>query len=353
MKNDLSITAGKPADYGRSNLFGKNTLGRIVGAIQRLEARAFRRDVLVCTDCSTFDDRAALAFLALAPRWRLQGVVATMTASDQHKPTPTTHGYAPIIVEADPVVACLDALPLRQPPRVVSGSTHRYRQMRADEHNGCDFIIEAAKSHSNRNRLVVVVMGAATDVAAALAKDARLEDRIEVVAAAFDKWPEGGDSAKARHDIEAWQIIMDSEVQLTVASTTEARIHLSLSPRKAITRLRARARDEQAKKIFAWLESGQPPEETADGRPPAMRGLLAVAHVLGHAGTTLYPRPTLKDDTGFLHGGSTAALPCQTCIGEPRIKWITELDEKGLWADLVYLLSNYGSENLRSTGKSK
>ena len=55
-------------------------------------------------------------------------------------------------------------------------------------------IIEKSRKHWHRNRMVVVLLGAATDVALALSRDDRVEDSIEIVAAAFDKWPEGGDT---------------------------------------------------------------------------------------------------------------------------------------------------------------
>ena len=47
-----------------------------------------------------------------------------------------------------------------------------------------DFIIETSKEFSRDHRLVVLTIGAATDVASAILKDPGIVDRIEVVGVA-------------------------------------------------------------------------------------------------------------------------------------------------------------------------
>ena len=79
-------------------------------------------------------------------------------------------------------------------------------------------ILRLAANHSRQDRLIVLGMGPATDIASALLIEPRLADRIEVVALAFDRYPEGGDGWNVRNDIRAWQILLASRTPITVAS---------------------------------------------------------------------------------------------------------------------------------------
>ncbi|HEY9789468.1 MAG TPA: nucleoside hydrolase [Candidatus Obscuribacterales bacterium] len=344
----ISPSAMLPADGVRpSQFFGGGTFGKLVGAFRRLDAWAMRREVLVCTDCATFDDRAALALLALSPRWRLVGVVSTTVPEKTIEPE--NKSLSPIVLDDDRVSQCLASLPLKKQPHVVPGAQALSTNADTPDNEAADFIIATAAAHGQRNRLLVVVLGAATDVAIALGKDAELEDKIEVVAAAFDNWPNGGDHNKASHDVAAWQMIMDSSVSVTIASGQTAADSLSMSPRDALTRLRGKARKQVGQKLFSWLKSEQTINEKND-EPQTLTGLLAVAHAFGYTQTTLYRRPTLKDDCNFLHGGSTEPLPCQTCIGEPRIRWIVGVEEKRFWGELVSTISSYGTEPDSASG---
>jgi inosine-uridine nucleoside N-ribohydrolase len=343
----------------QSELFGKPTFGRrIVGALKRFDAWAKGRDLIVCTDGRTFDDRAALAYLALSAHWRLVGVVSTAVpasaakASESDPTSDATPALGDLIrLDADPVVAALESLPLRKQPPVVQGSAASV--FAADvATDAADFIIEKSRKHWHRNRMVVVLLGAATDVALALSRDDRVEDSIEIVAGAFDKWPEGGDTDSVSYDVAAWQVILDSSVPLTIASTAAARQCLRISPARALQRLRGKSRDEDARKAFEWLDNAREEDVSPGGRPAPLRGLLAVAHVLGCTETEIYPRPTIGDDTGFLHGGSTAPLPCQTCVGEPRIRWVNAVNEKRFWGELASLVAGQTMQpTKRSTGK--
>jgi inosine-uridine nucleoside N-ribohydrolase len=336
----ISHSAILPADDVRpSQLFGGKTFGKLVGAMRRLDAWAMRREVLVCTDAATFDDRAALALLALSPRWRLIGVVHT--AVPKTTVEPSKEPLAPILLDDDRVAQCLESLPLKKQPRVVPGGRALSAGDASPDTEAADFIIASATAHAHRNRLLVVVLGAATDVAIALGKDAELEDKIEVVAAAFDNWPDGGDHRKVSHDVVAWQVILDSSVPVTIASGDVAAASLSMSPRDALARLRGKPRKAVGQKLFSWLDSEHAIIEKSE-EPQTLTGLLAVAQAFGYTETTLYRRPTLKDDCMFLHGGSTEPLPCQTCVGEPRIRWIVGVEETRFWAELVSTISAYG-----------
>lgn len=361
----LSPTGGFPQDVpGSSQFFGRGTFGKVVGALRKLDAWAKRRDVLVLTDGTTFDDRAALAILALSPRWRLQGVIATAGAATRKQPeSESGHAATTIQLAVDPVMDCLQALPLKKLPKVVPGQTAPFSADSSQEQEwqcqAADFIIEVASAHSHRNRLTVVVLGASTDLAFALGKDPALEEKIDVVAAAFDKWPDGGQCSKVKLDVGAWQVIMDSSVPLTIASSEVARKSLTVSPQQALSKLRAKPKSgEEREAVLAWLDAEQVRCACdQDGEATALPGLLAVAYALGRTESTMYQRPAVTDDGRFLHGGSTEPLPCQTCIGEPRIHWITAVDERRLWGELMSTLSSCGEKpeapkaGAKATGK--
>jgi hypothetical protein len=270
-KSTAAATSSYPVP---SQLFGKATLGRLVsGALRRLDAWTGRKDVVVLTDCATWDDQAALAYLALSPRWNLRGVVSTLSRPQAVEAEGNTDALAPIVLESDPVHACLQALPLKHQPQVVSGAAAKLEEMQDELSPAAELIIDLARSHPSRNRLMVLVLGAATDVALALSKYPGLQDRIELVAAAFERWPEGTDHDKVRLDVPAWQVILDSNVPVTFASSVVAQKRLTTTPGKSLERLRAKPLDVSGRQVLDWLLQS-PPDLDENGNPPALRSLL-------------------------------------------------------------------------------
>ena len=71
-------------------------------------------------------------------------------------------------------------------------------------------------AHSPEDRLVVLIIGAATDVASALLADPTLADRITIVAMGFDGWPGGGDPWNVKNDVKAWQVVLESRSPIVV-----------------------------------------------------------------------------------------------------------------------------------------
>ena len=84
---------------------------------------------------------------------------------------------------------------------------------------GSDLLLRLSRGFDRSRRLVVLVIGAATDLATALALDPKLVDRIEVVAMAFLDWPGGGDVFNVKNDPVAWRALLASDVPLTVGSS--------------------------------------------------------------------------------------------------------------------------------------
>src|SRR5205807_5297772 len=87
------------------------------------------------------------------------------------------------------------------PPVVAGASQPLVDASTPVEGDGTRLILREAHGFSPERRLAVLVIGPATDVASALLLDPTLADRIEVVAMAFDRWPEGGDPFNVHNDV--------------------------------------------------------------------------------------------------------------------------------------------------------
>lgn len=72
------------------------------------------------------------------------------------------------------------------------------------------------RAHTEADRLAVLVIGAATDLASGLLADTALGDRIEIMAMAFDAWPDGGDSFNVGNDLTAWRTLLGSGAPIAV-----------------------------------------------------------------------------------------------------------------------------------------
>src|SRR5262249_51524215 len=130
--------------------------------------------------------------------------------------------------------AVLDRLPLRERPPVLAGSSHPLSAPGRPEPNpGVDFLMARAREHSASDRLVVLIIGAPTDVASALLIDPTLADRVEIVAMAFDSWPRGGDPFNVRNDVRAWQVVLASRAPLAVGDVAATRRELAMTREKA------------------------------------------------------------------------------------------------------------------------
>jgi inosine-uridine nucleoside N-ribohydrolase len=193
---------------------------------------------------------------------------------------------------------------------------------------GVELLIEQAKGRTAENRLTVVVIGAATDVASALVTDPTWADRVAIVAMAFDGYPRGGDPWNVKNDPIAWRILLDSRAPIVVGDTDITRRALRMTPDRAHTLL-ARLPDP-AKDLVArfdlWIAQNAKLAQSNTGSPIVwpIWDEVTVAYLLGMAKTETRPRPRLRDDLTF-------------DLDNPRgtIEWVTAIDEGRLWNDLV------------------
>lgn len=90
---------------------------------------------------------------------------------------------------------------------------------RAPESEGVDFIIERARAATPENPLWLVLLGPATDAAAALIKAPEIADRVVVFWHGRTRWPTQCWNFNAYNDIKAVQAIFEMPCQLVLFDT--------------------------------------------------------------------------------------------------------------------------------------
>lgn len=298
-----------------------------------MKDRAPRRAIVLSTDCGTeMDDQWALAHLALSPEFDLRGIVTT------HAPN-----LAPPAAETSAKVAeqVLDHLPLLQRPPIYAGASFPLVDWATPNLNeGVDFLLRRSRDFSPENRLTVLVIGAATDIASALLADPTLEERIEIVAMGFQNQETGGDEWNVKNDVRAWQVLLNSRAPVVVGDATVCKRHLLMTGPRAHEMLAGCGKTGQylADLLTDWLcahpDTAEAVTERRDTWP--IWDQVTVAHLLGWTISRPLPRPVLRDDLSF-------ALVDVTAERDGTIRWITAVDETQLWYDLVRKLKHAGT----------
>jgi inosine-uridine nucleoside N-ribohydrolase len=286
-----------------------------------------RIPVILSTDVGNeVDDQWAIVYLLTQPRFDVQGIVSA------HAPTiapPAGHTSYKILVD---VVE--NRLSMKQHPPLYEGASLPLEDAKTPRaSDGVDFLIETSKKFSPENRLTVLTIGAATDAASAILQDPSITGRIQIIDMGFKKWPEGGDEFNVANDVKAMQVILASDVPLTIGSGDVCRASLSLLL-------------DQAKELIAdkgpigkwlWQEFQgwyyrfvKPMRKDDLSKPWVIWDNITLAHALGMTSSETYPRPKLKDDMTFEHPRS-----------EKTITWITDVDEQRMWQDFLLHLDRY------------
>jgi inosine-uridine nucleoside N-ribohydrolase len=191
-----------------------------------------------------------------------------------------------------------------------------------------DFLIEQARGHTKDDRLIVLVIGAATDVASALLTDPSLADRIAVVAMGFDAWPAGGDPWNVKNDVKAWQVLLESRAPIVVGDVAVTRRDLAMTPARARRLFDGRGEPGPTliKSLEEWLARNGKLAEKLTGSPGTwpIWDEVTTAYLLGLTRTETHPRPRLRDDLTFDHSRP-----------QGTIEWATAIDRDRLWDDFV------------------
>ena len=254
------------------------------------------RPILLTTDIGAdMDDQWVLAHLVLSAEFDLRGVVTTHTGSHPVLAAPAAASSARVAREV------LDHLPLPKRPKVIAGSSDPLRA-KAEPRlgQGVDFILRESRGFNRTRPLTVLVIGAATDVASALLADPTLAERIEIIAMAFSKWPEGDDLFNVKNDVKAWQVLLESPAPIVIADSAVALDHLRMTRERARTLFEERGKPGRylAGLLVGWLERQENLIQmvTGDRNTWPVWDEATVAYLLGLTKTEVHPRPRLRDD---------------------------------------------------------
>ena len=280
------------------------------------------RPLVITTDCGAdMDDQWAIAHASLAPELKLLAVIGNFAPKPHNLSSEQTTACAHRVLQ---VVRRVSKVALYR------GADHslpnRVLPLRSA---GVQAILRLARNHSRKNRLMVLGLGPVTDIASALLIDPQLENRIEVVALAFDNYPKGGDGWNVRNDISAWKILLDSQTPITAASGTVALKYLNLTrgESKAMMRGLGQSGSYLASLHAAWLAryGKEFADETGgeDRWPVWDEALIAV--LLGLSQDRSRPRPKLNSDATFAFPNRTSSAP---------FKWVISIDRKSLFGHL-------------------
>jgi inosine-uridine nucleoside N-ribohydrolase len=277
------------------------------------------RDVIVTTDCGAdIDDQYAIAYLSLIPQIHIKGIVTT------HAPTLPRKAESSAACVAD----VLHRLGLSSPPPVFAGSNERLTARTPLRNAGVDFMLETSRNYSARNRLVVITIGATTDVASAFLADPTLGDRVEVLTMGFNSWPQGTDPWNIKNDPLAYEVILDSSAPITIGSTGVCQAHLTLDDRSSARMLQGHGEfAEWLNTLFQnWITNNADlVASLVSPRHWVIWDTVVVADLLDFTTAKIYPRPGLN----------SADLTFSFPKTRKTVRWITSIDQDRMWSDFV------------------
>jgi len=312
------------------NIMGKVTFRSLVTLLLFAIAPAVswgKVPVLLSTDIGNeIDDQWAVTYMLVNPAFDVQGIISA------HAPTlpdPSAHATYRILVD---VVE--RRLGMITHPPLFEGSSLPLADTRTPRPNsGVDFIVETSKRFSKDNKLTVLTIGAATDVASAILEDPSVVDRIQVVAMGFRNLTEAGKEYNVENDPRAWQVILDSNVAVTIGSGDVCQSFLSLKFDEAKNLISGHGA------IGAWLwqeyqdwyfQHVKPLRKNDFSKSWVIWDIIVLAQERGMTTQKEISRPRLADDLSF--------APVKSA---KTITWITGIDSKALWADFLQKLDEY------------
>ncbi len=286
--------------------------------------------VILSTDVGNeIDDQWAIVYLLTSGHFDVKGM---MSANGPSLPAPSARASYKILV--DEVEHRLD---MQEHPPLLEGSSVPLLDRKTPQESAASrFIVEISKDYSSDHRLIVLTIGAATDVASAILKDPSIVDRIEVVAMGFkDISADGGKEYNVQNDPLAWQVILDSTVPVTIGSGDVCRKFLAMPFDKAAALLShgpvaAWLWDEYQTYYFRFVK---PLRVNDFSKPWVIWDIITLAYVEGMTKQDSVPRLILHDDMSLQKGQDPAR----------KINWITSVDSARLWAEFAQKMGAYES----------
>jgi inosine-uridine nucleoside N-ribohydrolase len=285
-----------------------------------------RIPVVLSTDVGNeIDDQWAITYLLLQPRFDVLGVTSayapTITA-------PAGHTSYRILVDVVENRLRMSA----HPPLIEGGSLPLENAKTPRSSPAVKFLIETSRRFSKNNRLTVLMIGAATDVASAILTDPTIVERVRVIQMGFNDEQDGNEFNVA-NDVHAVQAILDSNVPLVVGPGKVCRASLSLTFDQAreILAKRGAIGGWLWEEYQAWYFRYVKPLRVNDfSKPWVIWDDIALAYALGMTTQHTLPRSRLRDDMTFEHIKT-----------DQTVTWITDVDEERMWADFLGLVDEY------------
>lgn len=276
--------------------------------------------VAVITDCGAdIDDQWALTHLLLSRTIDVRAIIATHAVLAN--------------VTSETAERCVDDVleHLRsqraQWPSVERGSDRPIEARETQQNRaGSDLLIRISRGFSERNRLTILVTGAATDLASAIQREPSIVNRISVVAMGFDNW-DSGNEFNVKNDPSAWRAVLAADVPLVIGSGAVTRRDLRLTRGDAARLVGGHGQiGAYLNRLFdAWLDAH--PELVSQVVAPNTWVIwddVVTAHLLGMTHGEQRQRPVLAADLRFVH--RTTAR---------RLTWLTSVDAQRVWNDLA------------------
>lgn len=288
--------------------------------------------VVLSTDVGNeIDDQWAIAYLFASPAFEVLGVISAQAPS---LPDPSAHST--YLVLRDEVE---ERLGLKVHPPLFEGSSLALQDTHTPRPNeGTKFLIESSRSFGPDHRLVVLTIGAATDVASAILEDPTITNRIKIVAMAFTSdSSEGGKEFNVQNDVAAWQVLLRSDVPITIGSGDICRRYLALDFDQA----KGLIEGHGAIGSWLWDEYGmwyyrnvKPLRVNDFSKSWIIWDIITLAEIQGFTTEKAISRPTLGDDLSL-------SFPGQESRKSQDTYWITSVDSSRLWADFIQRLDDF------------
>jgi inosine-uridine nucleoside N-ribohydrolase len=293
-----------------------------------VQGQASKIPVVLSTDVGNeIDDQWAVAYLLLSPRFDVLGVMSA------HAPTitaPAGHTSYRILVD---VVE--NRLGMRVHPPLIKGANVPLNDTKTPISSpAVKFLITQSRRFSKTNRLNVLTIGAATDVASAILAEPSIVDRIQVIQMGFTD-EQGGEEFNIANDVYAAQVLLDSNVPLVIGPGNVCRASLSLTFDQAKQMLSNRGSigGWLWEEYQAWYFRVVKPLRVNDfSKSWVIWDNITLAYLLDLTTQHTKPRPRLRNNMTF-----------ETVDTTRVVTWITDVDEQKLWTDFLQLIDRYQS----------
>lgn len=297
-----------------------------IGAAFGSQDADVRIPLVLSTDVGNeIDDQWAIAYLLLEPRFDVLGVMSA------HAPSITAPaGQTSFRILVDVVENRLGMN--KHPPLIEGGSLPLLNAKTPRPSPAVTFLLESSRRFSKDNRLNVLMIGAATDVASAILTDPTFVDRVRIIQMGFTD-EQNGNEFNIANDVRAVQAILESNVPLVIGPGKVCRANLSL------TLEQARELIAMHGPIGAWLWEDyqawyyrfvKPLRVDDFSKSWVIWDIITLAYVLRMTEQHQLPRPRLRDDMTF--------EPVKT---DRTVTWITDVDEQRLWAEFLKVVDAY------------